>query len=87
MAKDDTSLVERSKAGDREAFGELVERYGRMISVLVFQKVGRRDEAEDIVQDVFFRAFGAIGSLRDPTRFAGWLYRLAFRRCIDWQRC
>ena len=82
----DQALVEQALGGDAEAFGALVERYYRMISVLALQKTGHRADAEDIVQETFVRAFRALPSLRDGEKFASWLYNIAFKLCIDWGR-
>jgi RNA polymerase sigma-70 factor (ECF subfamily) len=82
----DDVLVERTLNGDKEAFGELAERYFRMISVLAYQKTRHRTDAEDIVQEAFVRAFRALPSLRDPSRFAAWLYNITLKLCIDWGR-
>lgn len=82
----DQDLVALALDGDAEAFGALAERYYRMISVLALQKTGHRADAEDIVQETFVRAFRALPSLRDPNKFASWLYNIAFKLCIDWSR-
>ncbi len=82
----DEVLVERALAGDGEAFGALAERYYRMISVLALQKTGHRPDAEDIVQEALVRAFRALPSLREPARFAAWLYNITLKLCIDWSR-
>lgn len=82
----DHELVERSLQGDREAFGRLAERYYRMISVLALQKTGHRADAEDIVQEAYVRAYRALGSLREGSKFAAWIYNITLKLCIDWLR-
>ncbi|RMG15037.1 MAG: sigma-70 family RNA polymerase sigma factor [Planctomycetota bacterium] len=82
----DGELVERTLAGDDEAFGVLAERYFRMISVLAYQKTGHRTDAEDLVQEALVRAFRALPSLRAPDRFGAWLYHITLKLCIDWSR-
>lgn len=79
----DGELVRRSLAGDRGAFGGLVERYERVIGVLAFQKVGNRSDAEDVAQDAFLKAYAALGELKEPDRFGSWLYGIAFRAAVD----
>ncbi len=79
----DGELVRKTLAGDREAFGTLVERYERLLGVLAFQKVGNRGEAEDVAQEAFLKAFAALEELRDPERFGPWLYGIAFRAAMD----
>lgn len=82
----DRELVQRALDGDKDAFGQLAERYFRMISVLAYQKTGHRADAEDIVQEAFVRAFKALDSLRDGKRFPAWLYHITLKLCIDWSR-
>jgi RNA polymerase sigma-70 factor, ECF subfamily len=82
----DEALVERAVSGDKDAFGLLAERYFRMISVLAYQKTGHRADAEDIVQEALVRAFRALPDLRDPRKFASWLYNITLKLCIDWSR-
>ncbi|MCO5172038.1 MAG: sigma-70 family RNA polymerase sigma factor [Planctomycetes bacterium] len=82
----DHDLVERALQGDREAFGRLAERYYRMISVLALQKTGHRADAEDIVQEAYVRAYRALGSLREGSKFAAWIYNITLKLCIDWLR-
>lgn len=82
----DHVLVERTIQGDREAFGALAERYYRMISVLAIQKTGHRADAEDIVQEAYVKAFRALPSLREGSKFAAWIYNITLKLCIDWLR-
>lgn len=82
-AKEDAALVARTLDGDRAAFGELAARYGRLIAVLAYQKVGNRADAEDIAQEALLRAYDALGELKDRERFGPWLYNIAFRLAID----
>ena len=73
----DQILVARAAAGSREAFDEIVRRYRRRVYSLVRALTGRDNEAEDLVQDVFVRAFRAIGAFRGDSAFRSWLYRIA----------
>lgn len=82
----DQVLVERTIQGDRDAFGALAERYYRMISVLAIQKTGHRADAEDIVQEAYVKAFRALPSLREGSKFAAWIYNITLKLCIDWLR-
>jgi RNA polymerase sigma-70 factor (ECF subfamily) len=82
----DHDLVERTLQGDREAFGQLAERYYRMISVLALQRTGHRADAEDIVQEAYVKAYRALASLREGSKFAAWLYNITLKLCIDWRR-
>jgi RNA polymerase sigma-70 factor (ECF subfamily) len=78
--------VERAQRGDREAFGLLVERYQRRVMSQVFRLVRRRDEAEDLAQEVFIKAFRAIRSYNFRSPFGAWLSRVAVNHCYDYLR-
>lgn len=67
----------QAAAGSREAFDELVRRYRRPVYSLVRALTGGDSEAEDLVQDVFVRAFRAIARFRGDSSFRSWLYRIA----------
>ena len=73
----DQTLVSQAVAGSREAFDDLVRRYRRRIYNLVRALTGGDSEAEDLVQDIFVRAYRAIGSFRGDSAFGSWLYRIA----------
>ncbi|RME73449.1 MAG: sigma-70 family RNA polymerase sigma factor [Planctomycetota bacterium] len=79
----DAELVRRTLGGEREAFGELVRRHERVVGLLALQRVGCRALAEDVVQDSFLKAFVRLETLSDPSRFAPWLYGIAFRASVD----
>jgi RNA polymerase sigma-70 factor, ECF subfamily len=73
----DRTFVTQAAAGSREAFDELVRRYRRPVYNLVRALTGGDDDAEDLVQDVFVRAFRAIPGFRGDSAFKSWLYRIA----------
>jgi RNA polymerase sigma-70 factor (ECF subfamily) len=79
-------LVERAKAGDRRAFDELVRRYRKRIFALALHLSGSESDADDISQDVFLRAFRALGRFEGRSEFFTWLYRLAVNRALDARR-
>ncbi|MFN8478622.1 MAG: RNA polymerase sigma factor [Kouleothrix sp.] len=89
----DALLVVRLRAGDVDAFELLVERYQLPLFRFLRGLVGSPEQAEDLLQETFLRAFRAIGSLDDPGLLRGWLYRIAHnlalsalrrRRLISW---
>jgi RNA polymerase sigma-70 factor, ECF subfamily len=87
MSKEsDEELVFKARGGDTDAFGRLMERYISTISILAYQKTNDRNEAEDIAQEAFVRAYRALDKLNDPAKFGGWLYNIAFRLCLDYLR-
>lgn len=73
----DQTLVTQAAAGSREAFDDLVRRYRRRVYNLVRALTGGDSEAEDLVQDIFVRAYRAIGGFRGDSAFGSWLYRIA----------
>jgi RNA polymerase sigma-70 factor (ECF subfamily) len=78
--------IRRAQRGEHEAFSPLVERYQRRVIVLVYHLVRRRDEAEDIAQEVFIKAFRAIRSYSFQASFGAWLSRIAVNHCYDYLR-
>ncbi len=71
------TLVERAQEGDREAFGELSRLYAPLVTGAVLSRVGRFQEAEDLVQETFLRALTQIRRLSDPERVGAWLFGIA----------
>ncbi|MXV75396.1 sigma-70 family RNA polymerase sigma factor, partial [Candidatus Poribacteria bacterium] len=84
--EDDVQLVRKILSGDDAAFGILVEKYQKSVHTLVWRKIGDYHHAEDIMQDAFYQAYKKLSTLKDPNQFAGWLYVIANRLCIDWMR-
>ena len=81
----DADLVRAAQLGDRGAFGLLYRRYARMVHGLLLGRVPQT-AAEDLVQDVFLLALARLGSLRDASRFGGWLAAIARNRAMDFHR-
>jgi RNA polymerase sigma-70 factor (ECF subfamily) len=79
------TLVDAATRGDREAFGELYGRYSRAVHGVLVARLPRED-AEDVVQDVFMHAFARLKDLREPAAFGGWICAIARRRAIDQHR-
>jgi RNA polymerase sigma-70 factor, ECF subfamily len=77
----ETRLVERLRERDERAFNELVRTYELRVFRLVFRMLGRRDEAEDLVQEVFVQVFKAIDSFRGESKVSTWIYRIAVNLC------
>jgi RNA polymerase sigma-70 factor (ECF subfamily) len=84
-AAGEVGLVLAARQGDRDAFGALYQRYGRMVHGVLLARIPRR-HVEDLVQDVFLAALRRLGSLRDPERFGGWLAMIARNRATDFHR-
>jgi RNA polymerase sigma-70 factor (ECF subfamily) len=81
----DVALVQAAQNGDRNAFGLLYARYSRMVHGILLSKVPHT-AVEDLVQDVFLLALPRLNSLRDVSRFGGWLAAIARNRAMDFHR-
>jgi RNA polymerase sigma-70 factor, ECF subfamily len=82
----DEELVARSVEGDADSFNQLILRWERPIYALAYRTIGREDEARDIVQDTFLRAYRALPGFKGQAKFSSWLYRIALNLCRDWIR-
>ena len=83
---DDSELITRAKAGDTAAFGALVTRYMRQAYFSAIGLVGSREDALDLSQEAFARAFHARKTI-DPDRpFYAWYYTILRRLCFNWLR-
>jgi RNA polymerase sigma-70 factor (ECF subfamily) len=83
---DDAELLQRGRAGDRDALRQLYERYHRRVLAVVVGMVRNPEDAREIVQDTFVRAFRNIENFKGDSSFYTWLYRIAVNRAIDLQR-
>jgi RNA polymerase sigma-70 factor, ECF subfamily len=86
MTATDEELVARSVAGDTESFNQLILRWERPIYALAYRQIGREDEARDVVQEAFLRAFRALPGFKGQAKFSSWLYRITLNLCRDWMR-
>src|ERR671939_498288 len=78
----DAELVQRARAGDREAFTELIMKYQVSLYNMSLRMVGRPDDAADIAQEAFLRAWEKLRSLRRAP-FRAWLFQIAVNLCYD----
>jgi len=80
----DAELVQRCRAGDSDAWNELVERYSRYVYGICVRGFRLSEEdADDVFQDVFTRAFMRLETLRDDSALRPWIAQLTRRRCLD----
>jgi RNA polymerase sigma-70 factor (ECF subfamily) len=70
--------------GDQDAFRELVVRYHPRIFNLIHNLIRDRDEADDLAQEVFIKAFRSLSGFKGQAQVYTWLYRIAVNRCLDW---
>jgi len=82
----DEELVARSQRGDVESFNQLILRWERPIYALAYRVIGREEEARDVCQEAFLRAFRALPGFKGEAKFSSWLYRITLNLCRDWIR-
>jgi RNA polymerase sigma-70 factor (ECF subfamily) len=86
MTWTDEELVARSIGGDNDSFNELILRWERPIYALAYRTIGREEDARDVCQETFLRAFRGLPGFRGQAKFSSWLYRIALNLCRDWVR-
>ena len=82
----DAQLVDRVLAGEQEAFGDLVGRHQRWVTVVALRSTHNVAAADDLAQDTFLRAYRALSSWRREASFRTWLGRILQNRIRDWAR-
>jgi len=80
---EDAELVTRSKTGDTVAFGELVSRYQKTVYRIILRMVKTPDDADDLTQDTFVRAYRGLKTFKEEFDFHPWLYRIAVNQAIN----
>jgi RNA polymerase sigma-70 factor (ECF subfamily) len=80
---DDAGLVAACRAGRRAAFDVLVERHQRQVYQLCYRFVGTHEDASDLCQDVFLRAYRALARFRGDAAVSTWLYRIGVNACLN----
>ncbi len=83
---DEAELIERARKGDAEAFGVLVERYQRRVVGVALAVVHNQDDALELAQETFVRAFQNLPKFESRSSFSTWLYRIAANIAIDFRR-
>jgi RNA polymerase sigma-70 factor (ECF subfamily) len=83
---DEKRLVESARQGDTDAYRRLVEGYQDRLFGLIFSMVPNREQAEDLTQEVFVKAYFALASFEGGSAFYTWLYRIASNHCLDYLR-
>jgi RNA polymerase sigma-70 factor (ECF subfamily) len=84
--RSDEELVARATGGDLESFNQLVRRWERPIFALAYRTLGREEDARDVVQDAFLRAYRGLPRFKGEAKFSSWLYRITLNLCRDWIR-
>ncbi|MXV74300.1 sigma-70 family RNA polymerase sigma factor [Candidatus Poribacteria bacterium] len=86
MKNDDAELIQRVLDGDDAAFSTLVKKHKKPVHALVWRKTGDFHLAEEITQDTFLKAYQNLSTLKEPQKFASWLYVIAANFCKMWRR-
>lgn len=86
MSRTDEELVAAATAGDVESFNQLVSRWERPIYALAYRTLGREEDARDVAQEAFLRAYRGLRGFKGQAKFSSWLYRITLNLCRDWMR-
>lgn len=86
MKREDAELVKRAKAGDGKAYDELILLYKDAVQGIIFRMVRNKQEAEDLAQEAFIKAYNSINSFNEEYAFSTWLFKIATNNCIDFFR-
>ena len=85
-AASEMNLVRRAQGGDADAFADLVRLYQRRAVSVAYRLVGNVEDASDVSQDAFVRAFRCLDQLDDPARFGSWLMRIVSNQALNFRR-
>jgi len=86
MHKTDEELIALAAAGDVDSFNQLVVRWERPMYALAYRTLGDPEDARDVCQETFLRAFKALRGFKGQAKFSSWLYRITLNLCRDWLR-
>ncbi len=86
MGQRDEKWVRQAQKGSKKAFDKLVRKYAPLIFRLLYDMIRRYEDAQDLTQETFLRAYVNIGQYRGDAKFATWLYRIAYNIGIDFKR-
>ncbi|MEM7381341.1 MAG: sigma-70 family RNA polymerase sigma factor [Bacteroidota bacterium] len=80
----DQHYIEQALNGDTKAYAVLIDRYKHMVYTMAAQIVKNKEDAEEVAQDVFLKAFKALNSYKGDAKFSTWLYKIAYYRSLDY---
>ncbi len=83
---EDRRLIKQARAGDQKAFEKLLKKYRNLVYHVMMRMVRNPQEAEDLCQEAFIKAFGALASFNEEFAFSTWLMKIATNNCIDFLR-
>ena len=81
--KNDQLYINKVINGDANAFAYLVDNYKNMVFSLAFKMTKNREEAEEVSQDTFIKAYRSLSKFKGDSKFSTWLYRIAYHACLD----
>lgn len=79
----DQFLIDKVLDGDNNAFGELVDRYQNFVFTIAIRILKNTEEAEEVAQDSFIKAYDSLSSFRGDSKFSTWLYRIVYHKSLD----
>ncbi len=79
----DHYYIEKIIAGDKQSYAHLVARYKDMVFTIALRMVRHREEAEEVAQDAFVKAYRSLKNYKGEAKFSTWLYRIAYNTCLD----
>ncbi|HEX5397783.1 MAG TPA: RNA polymerase sigma factor [Verrucomicrobiae bacterium] len=82
----ETKLIEQSLSGDTDAYAALVTQHQKMVRALTFRMTGSFDDAEELAQDAFLRAYQQLATFSGGSKFSTWLCKIAINLSLDWRR-
>ncbi|RIK59061.1 RNA polymerase subunit sigma-24 [candidate division KSB1 bacterium] len=86
MTETEERLIRRAQQGNLAAFEQLVALHDRQVLKLAFHLLSRREDAEDVYQEIFVLVFRKIGTFRFESEFSTWLYRIVVNACINYRK-
>ncbi len=82
----DTEIISRILRGEKHCFAELVNRYQNYVFTLTMRYIKNREDAEEVAQDIFIKAYGSLPGFRGSSKFSTWLYTIVNTTCITFLR-
>ena len=85
-APTDSEIISRVLRGEQQAFAELVNRYQNFVFTITLRYTGNREDAEEVAQDIFVKAYRSLADFRGASKFSTWLYTIVTTSCITFLR-
>ncbi|HJS55905.1 MAG TPA: sigma-70 family RNA polymerase sigma factor, partial [Chitinophagaceae bacterium] len=82
----DNEIISRVLQGEQNAYAELVNRYQNYVFTLILRMIKSREDAEEVAQDVFVKAYRSLADFRGESKFSTWLYTITNTTCITFLR-